>query len=156
LPKIEKEIIVNSPSKKVWMVIVKHLENPQYPSDNEPKGPITSLYGEPLSKQRTGVGTKTRWIYQLRTRKFVWDDIVTEWVEDEKITWEATSAWEMIDSFILSSISDKETLLTYMMDYSLPYGFLGKIYDKFSLRKSMETYLEETLKRMKRTVERLP
>jgi len=106
----------------------------------------------PLSKQRKGVGTKTRWIYQLRTRKFVWDDIVTEWVENEKITWEATSAWEMIDSFILSSIGDKETLLTYVMDYNLPYGFLGKIYDKFSLRKSMETYLEETLKRMKRTV----
>lgn len=40
-------------------------------------------------------------------------------------------------------------------DYNLPYGFLGKIYDKFFLGKSMERYLE-TLKRMKRLVERLP
>ncbi len=156
MPKIEKEVIINSSSKKVWMVIVKHLENPQYPTENEPKGSIRSLYGEPLSKQRKGVGTTTRWIYQLKTRKFVWDDIVTEWVVNDRITWKATSTWDMIDSFILNSISKKETRLAYVMDYNLPYGFFGRIYDKFFLRKSMERYLEDTLKRMKRTIERLP
>jgi uncharacterized membrane protein len=155
LPKIEKEIIINSSTKKVWTVIVKHLENPQIQGVPEPKGPIRSVIGEPLSKQRKGIGTKTRWIYQLKTRKFVWDDIVTSWEENKKITWEATSAWDMIDSFILSSISNDKTLLRYVMDYSLPYGVLGRIYDKLFLRNSMEAYLEDTLERMKRIVEKL-
>ncbi|MCK5628558.1 hypothetical protein KAI12_03745, partial [Candidatus Bathyarchaeota archaeon] len=150
MPYIQKEIMIDSPMKKVWSVIVKHLERPELQGEDEPKGPIQSRYGIPLSKQRKGVGTKTRWIYQLRTRKFVWDDVVTEWKENEKITWEATSAWEMKDSFILSLVSDKKMRLSYTMDYILPYGILGKIYDRILLRKSMEKYLEETLRQMKK------
>jgi len=156
LPKIEKEIVIDSPSKKVWMVIEKHLENPQSPVEDEPEGPIRSLHGEPLSEQRKSVGTKTRWIYQLRTRKFVWDDIVIECAENEKITWKATSTWKMKDSFILTSISKEKTRLAYVMDYTLPYGILGKIYDKLFLRNSMEKYLEATLVRMKKVIEKLP
>jgi uncharacterized membrane protein len=135
---------------------VKHLENPQIQGEAEPKGPINSVIGKPLSEQRKGIGTKTRWIYQLRTRKFVWDDIVTDWEANKKITWKATSAWDMIDSFSLSSIRKDKTLLRYIMNYNLPYGVLGRIYDKLLLRKSMEAYLEDTLKRMKRIVEKLP
>ncbi len=156
MPKIEKEIVINAPKKKVWTVIAKHLKNPEYPVEEEPKGPIRSLYGKPLSEQRKGVGTKTKWIYQLRTRKFVWDDVVTEWVENEKITWEATSAWKMRDSFILTSLNRERTRLTYFMEYTLPYGMLGRIYDRLFLRNSMEKYLEATLIRMRKTVEKLP
>ncbi len=104
--------------------------------------------GEPLSKQRGGVGTSTRWFYKYGKRRFIWDDIVTEWEPEHRVAWKATSAWSMEDSFTLTP-GEEETVLAYDMGYSLPYGPLGWAYGKLLLEPRMRRHLRSVLLRMK-------
>jgi hypothetical protein len=61
----------------------------------------------------------------------------------------------MEDSFILIP-TEKGTKLIYVMDYKLPYGILGWIYNKLMLQRSIEENLENTLNSIKKIGERLP
>ncbi len=130
----------------------KHLEHPEVsPVDPDP-GSIREVRGEPLSEQRRGVGTRTRWYYKYGKRPFAWDDIVTEWEPEHRVAWKATSAWNMEDSFTLAPRRE-ETVLAYDMDYRLPYGPLGWAYGKLILEPKMKGHLRKVLQRMKKLSE---
>jgi uncharacterized membrane protein len=107
------------------------------------------MEGEPLSEQRSGVGTTTRWHYAYRGKPFVWDDVVTEWDPGKRVVWKSTSGWEMEDSFTLKSLeSGMQTHLAYDMNYRLPYGLLGRIYGKLLLEPRMRKHLRGALERI--------
>lgn len=108
--------------------------------------------GEPLSKQRRGVGTSTRWFYKYGKRPFAWDDIVTEWEPGRRVAWRATSAWSMEDSFSMVP-QEGGTVLAYDMGYRLPYGPLGWAYGKLVLERKMRDHLRNVLQRMKKLSE---
>ena len=137
--------------------MVRHQE---YPEIEQERGPeyehlrIKDVKGEALTEQRTGVGAQTRWYYKFYSINTKWDDIVIEWDEERKISWEATSGWRMIDSFTLSP-NNGTTKVTYYMDYTPPLGILGKFIFRLFFRKHMERNLEYTLLQMKRNTERL-
>ena len=134
---------------------MQHLKYPDRHADEEETAIIKAGKGEAISEKRVGVGVTTRWTYEFKGRAYTWDDIVTEWVEDRRITWKSTSMWQMEDSFDLEQ-TEKGTRLIYTMDYKLPYGFLGWIYGKLRLQEPIEKTLESTLRNMKRVVEKLP
>lgn len=155
MTKIIKSIEIDAPPKKVWTLIVQHLKYPDRHANEEETAPIKAGGGKAISKKRVGVGVTTRWTYEFRNKTYTWDDIVTEWVENKRIVWKSTSTWQMEDSFDLEP-TESGTRLIYIMDYKLPYGFLGWIYGKLRLQKPMEKTLENTLMNMKRVVEKLP
>ncbi len=126
--RLSQEVIILSPASRVWRVLEKHLEHPGVSPDNQEPGSIQEVRGEALSDQRVGVGTRTRWFYTYKSKPFVWDDVVTEWKPEAKITWQTTSGWQMKDSFTLRPDDDGGTRLIYDMSYHLPYGPLGWIY----------------------------
>jgi hypothetical protein len=146
-------VLIHSPPARVWRLIEKHLEHPEVsPIDLDPWSSIREVRGEPLSKQRTGVGASTRWFYMYGKRPFSWDDIVTEWEPEHRVAWKATSAWSMVDSFTLA-LRDDGTVLAYDMRYSLRYGPLGLAYGKLLLESKMRRNLLGVLQRMKRLSE---
>ncbi len=101
-----------------------------------------------MSEQRGGVGTRTRWFYSYKGRRFAWDDLVTEWVPEKRIVWKATSGWQMEDSFTLQK-EETGTRLVYDMSYRLPYGPLGWLYGKLILEPRMRRHLNNILQRTK-------
>jgi len=137
---------------RVWRIIEKHIENPGVASFPQEPGAIQESHGEPLSQQRSGVGTRTRWYYSYRGKPFTWDDIVTEWEPEKRIVWKATSAWRMKDSFTLWPV-DMGTKLVYDMEYNLPYGPLGWIYGRLVLEPRMIKHLKAVLVTMKELCE---
>ncbi len=145
-----EEVTITSPPRRVWRIIEKHLEHPETSPDSQESGDIREGPGEPLTKQRSGVGTRTRWHYTYHGKPFVWDDVVTEWIPEERVTWESTSGWNMKDSFSLSSLAGgSQTSLAYYMTYRLPYSILGIIYARLILEPRMRTHLRRVLVRIK-------
>ena len=98
------------------------------------------------------MGTRTRWFYTYKRKPFVWDDVVTEWEPEKRIAWQASSGWEMKDSFTLQP-EDNGTRLVYHMEYHLPYGPVGWLYGKLVLDPRMSGHLSGVLARMKRLCE---
>jgi uncharacterized membrane protein len=148
--RLREEIEIKSPPTRVWRIIEKHLEHPELSSGEQGSGGIQEMQGEPLSEQRSGVGTKTRWHYTYRGKPFVWDDIVTIWDPGKRIVWKTTSGWEMEDAFTLTpSDAATQTRLIYDMTYRLPYGLLGRIYGKLLLEARMRKHLKGVLGRIR-------
>jgi len=141
-------LVIGSSPSRIWRIIEKHLEHPEVSPVDPDHGSIREVRGEPLSKQRRGVGTTTRWFYKYGKRHFAWDDIVTEWEPEYRVAWKATSAWTMEDSFTLTP-REFETLLGYDMDYRLPYGPLGWAYGKLLLEPRMRRHLRNVFQRIK-------
>jgi polyketide cyclase/dehydrase/lipid transport protein len=152
LGKLSRNIRIDSPPSRVWRIIEKHLEHPEAPPREREPGDIQESHGEPLSEQRTGVGTRTRWFYTYKRKPFTWDDIVTQWKPEKRIAWKTTSGWQMEDSFTLQP-EDKGTRLVYDMDYRLPYGPLGWTYGKLVLEPRMRRHLSRVLDSMKELCE---
>jgi uncharacterized membrane protein len=148
--KLREEIKIKSPPGRVWRIIEKHLEHPELSPMGRERGKIQEMKGEPLSEQRSGVGTRTRWHYAYRGKPFVWDDVVTEWDPGKRAVWKSTSGWEMEDGFTLTpSDAGSRTRLNYDMNYRLPYGLLGTIYGKLLLETRMRKHLKGVLLRIK-------
>jgi ABC-type uncharacterized transport system permease subunit len=153
---LKEEITIKSPPSRVWRIIEKHLEHPESSSGGQGFGEIHETQGEPLSEQRSGIGTRTRWHYNYRGKPFVWDDVVTEWDPGKRVVWKSTSNWEMKDSFTLvSSDAATETSLVYDMTYRLPYSLLGRMYGKLVLEPRMRKHLKGVLERMRDLSENL-
>lgn len=151
---ITDEVTINSPSKRVWRIIEKHLRHPETSTQDAGSTQIQDVRGEPLSEQRAGVGTRTRWFYKYRGKPFVWDDIVIEWDPGRRVAWKSTSTWVMEDSFTLQPLEgDTYTRLVYDMSYQLPYWLIGKLYGKLVLEPQMRQHLTAVLARMKKLCE---
>jgi hypothetical protein len=147
--RLREEIKIKSPPGRVWRIIEKHLEHPEISPMGRGRGKIQEMEGEPLSEQRSGVGTRTRWHYTYRGKPFIWDDVVTEWDPGRRVIWRSTSLWEMEDSFTLESLgSGIQTHLAYDMKYRLPYSLLGRIYGKLLLEPRMRKHLRGALERI--------
>ncbi len=152
--RIRDEVKVNSTPQRVWRIIEKHLEHPETSTQDRDSTQIQDVRGEPLSEQRAGVGTRTRWFYEYRGKPFVWDDIVTEWDPGRRVVWKSTSAWVMEDSFTLQPSEDgTRTMLVYNMNYQLPYWLIGRLYGRLILEPRMRQHLTTVLGRMKKLSE---
>jgi hypothetical protein len=146
LGRLREEVKIKSPPDRIWRIIEKHLEHPEQTSGGHDPGEIHETHCEPLSEQRSGVGTKTRWHYTYRGKPFVWDEIVTVWDPGKQVVWKTTSGWEMADSFtLMPSGGSAQTRLIYNMTYKLPYRLLGRIYGRLLLESRMRRHLKSVL-----------
>ncbi len=155
MPHILKEILIKAPSETIWTLMVQHLKYPEKESDRGAKWDelvIKNIKGEALTSNRIGLGVKTRWYYKFYFYTFKWDDEVCNWEELKEIAWKSISTWDMVDSFTINSEND-ESRLVYRMDYTPPYGILGKIWYRLFVHKHLEKHLEYTISQMKKSSE---
>ncbi len=150
-----KETMIKATPKTIWTLMIQHLKYPEKEADRGPEWDnlvIKNIEGVALTSVRSGIGAKTRWYYKFYFYTFKWDDEVVEWEELNKITWKSISTWEMVDSFTIRP-ENSETRLIYEMEYTPPYGILGKIWYRLFVHKHLEKHLEYTLRQMKRGAE---
>jgi len=155
MPRIAREIIMEAPPKIIWRLMVQHLKYPEKEAERGPEWDelvIKNIKGEALTSSRSGIGVRTRWYYKFYFYTFRWDDEVVEWEELKKITWKSISTWDMVDSFAIAPVN-KETRLTYEMDYTPPYGIFGRIWYRLFVHRHLEKHLEYTLLQMKSSAE---
>ncbi|MFB0557505.1 MAG: SRPBCC family protein, partial [Candidatus Bathyarchaeia archaeon] len=86
--------------------------------------------------------------------KGVFDVEITEYVENEKAIWRSTAGNFTAFGTTTLTPTDSGTLLTFVIDYELPFSILGKIVDKIRVSKDIERSIEKGLKKMKETLEK--
>ncbi len=155
LARIIESIEIEAPPRIIWTILTKHLEHPEYTDKTNPSsGLIRGAGGVALTEKRSGLGVRTRWTYAFKGRDYTWDDEVTVWEEGKRIAWKAISVWTMLDSFqLIPNIS--ATQVVYNMEYKFPYGPVGWILARLIYHKHMERSIDETLRSLQKSAERI-
>jgi len=145
LTKIEKSIEINAPLDKVFSLIRWDTVPGYY--DSIKKVEWTS---EPKMK----VGATVHVFSEIAGAKGEWDAEITEYKDNEKVSWRTTSGNMTIIYNATLEPTKAGTKLTTSFDYELPYSVLGKLIDKLRVHKSMEKEVEQALQKMKDTAEK--
>lgn len=139
--KVEVIIDIDAPREAVWA----------YMSDLPflTALPFTTTTMEVIGRP-VGVGTKYRWTFAFPFGlTFRFNEVVTEWVENERIAYRALSGWEMEAVAILTP-ERRSTGFTFTLRYRLTGPW------KLTPRWLMELGCRQGLKNLKKMIEAKP
>jgi len=143
MTRLEKSIEINAPPKKIWALLQCERIPEWYPN-------ITS---HEYNSEKRGLGATYHVVGKGNGQKFEYNAEVTELNENERFAWRTTSGdWTALGSTTLKTVDDR-TIVSYVIDYSLPLSLLGMIIDRLRVRKSMEEGLKTALMNLKRLAE---
>jgi uncharacterized membrane protein len=145
LTKIEKSIEISAPLDKVFSLINWDRVPEYYDSIKKVNW---------ISKPKMEVGANVHVLSEIAGAKGEWDAEITEYKNNEKVSWRTTSGnMTIIYNATLESVK-AGTKLTTAFDYELPYSILGKLIDKLRVHKAMEKESEKALQKMKEIAEK--
>jgi uncharacterized membrane protein len=145
LARVEKSIEINASLDKVFSLITWD-KVPEY-YDSIKKVEWTS---EPKMK----VGATVHVHSELAGTKSEYDAEITEYKDNEKVSWRTTSGnMTIIFNATLAPVK-AGTKLTATFDYEPPYSILGKLIDKLRVHKVLEKEADKALQKMKEIAEK--
>ena len=109
---------------------------------------------EYTTQQRSGVGTPFYFEEKSPMGLMKLNFVVTEWVENEKLAFKMTSG-NLVKAYEQKWIVEATpsgSKFTYIEDFTLPYGFIGKILGFFG-RSSSQAHVKEMLGKLKSLTE---
>jgi uncharacterized protein YndB with AHSA1/START domain len=156
LTRIEKSIEIKVPPEKVWEIIAfdRVKEWDEEFQKNVKSFEYTSEVKTPEDKYRVGTSTHLD-IKGVGMGEF--DFEVTESIENEKITYRAKRPGESqqmaLMTFLLEPLQEG-TKITYVYDYEMPWGVVGKLINRLGGQRSGEKMVERNLEKMKSILEK--
>ena len=140
MARIEKSIEIKAPPEKVWEMLAWDRAT-EWIGDMMTSMEYTSEVRTVEDKFKVGVSA-----HALTHSKMEYDLEITESTENEKMTTRSTSGnMTAIGTFTLKP-TEAGTEMTYVVDYEMSWGILGKIIGKLGRRsgeKDTERYLEK-------------
>jgi uncharacterized membrane protein len=146
LTRVEKSIEIKASPEKVWPMISS------WDGWMEWYAPFKKI--EHTSKEKNKVGATVHILSELAGVKAGWDAEITEVIENEKGAWRSTGGSFTGFGFNALSPTKAGTKVTIMMDYELPYSFLGKLVDKLRFHKALDKAYDVGLKKLKDMLEK--
>ncbi|MFB0523355.1 MAG: SRPBCC family protein [Candidatus Bathyarchaeia archaeon] len=146
--RVEKSIEIMAPPEKVWEMFA--LDRCPEWMDDLKSVEYTSEVHTPEDKYR--VGASTHWI-KVKGEEF--DVEVTESIENEKITTRTSpiQGATMIATFAVKP-TEAGTEMSYVVDYEMPWGILGKILDKLFIRRALKKDITGEAEKLKSILEK--
>lgn len=71
-----------------------------------------------------------------------YDGVVTEYERNRRLSWKTTSNIKTNVTWVLKLV-DSGAMLTLIVDYSMPYSFIGTIYDRLKFNRQFSRYINE-------------
>src|SRR5712692_3367341 len=139
----EGSIVIHAPVDKVFRRIAQHDRCEDW-LDFVSKASYNS-------EQRTGVGTSAHHWGKFMGRKMEWDGRIIEWVENERIVWQATSGQPErmhMKAFNRVKNEDGNTRYGLEVEYHLPYSILGEIMDAIMMRRAIRRSIGNSLEKL--------
>jgi uncharacterized membrane protein len=144
LARIEKTIEIKAPVEQVWPMVFW---------DKVPEWMNQIKKASYTSKYKDQIGATAHVVGEAGGIKSEWEAETTEWTENEKFAWRTTAGtFTGFGSMTLNQI-DAGTRATFLMDYDLPYSFLGKLVDKLRVSRDLERGTEKALLKLKELAE---
>ena len=145
MARIETSIEINALPQSIWPLITWDRVPEWYDSIKK----VTWT-----SKNKMEVGTTVHVLSDIAGAKGEWDAEITEFVDNQSVSWRTTSGNPTIIYHAAIEPSETGTKLTTAFDYELPYSILGKIIDKLRVHKTLEKESERALQKMKNAAEK--
>ena len=145
MAKIEKSIDIAAPPEKIWSMIYWD-KMPQW-LDIIKKAEFTSKY-----KDRIGATAHVNG--EAGGTKAEWDAETTEWTENKRFAWRTTAGTFTGFGFTTLTPIKNGTNVAIVMDYDLPYSFLGKLVDKLRVSKEMNKGFDRGMEKLKEIAEK--
>jgi uncharacterized protein YndB with AHSA1/START domain len=146
--KIHKTIEIKAPPEKIWPLLIEPekimkwcytLKSFRYTGDQCAGAGATFRYEEKGAVRETGV-----------------DCLVTEWIENRKLSFKMTAATSLKryeETWVLEPNQAGSTF-SFIQESELPYGIIGKLMASFSFRqRRAEAVVDKMLARLKGEVE---
>jgi len=144
LARIERSVKVDVRPEKAFSYL-KDLEN-------MPAWMASCKSHKITSKKRYGLGTTTHCVMVQAGRTIEWDSVVTEYLENQKMSWHCEKPSRNDGTFEFKP-AQKGTEITFVMDYDLPYSIFGALIDKLRVRKDIEKSIDDGLRKLKEILE---
>ena len=145
MAKIERSIDIEAPPEKVWPMVYW---------DKIPQWLDMIKKAEFTSKDKDKLGATAHVVGEAAGIKAEWDAETTEWTENKRFAWRTTAGtFTGFGSMTLSPVK-AGTKATFLMDYDLPYSFLGKLVDKLRVSKQMDKEFRIGMEKLKEIGER--
>ena len=145
--KAEKSIEIRAPPEKVWeMLAFDRIPEWEETYSHHVRVEYTSEVHTPEDKYRVGASAQ----YTLKRGEL--DLEITESRENEKITYRVKGVWNGFVTYILEPV-DEGTKFTWVEDYEMPLGVLGKFIDKLYYKRMAEKSYEKSLENLKNILE---
>jgi len=153
LGRIEKSIEIKASPEKVWEMLA--LDRSSEWDEGSQKGlknlEYTSEVHTPKDKLRVGASAHT-----TVKGEGEMDFEITESLENTKITYRGKggkTTKDMTLTFILEPV-EEGTKFSYLLDYELSWGIIGKFLDKLFARRITEKVVERSLENLKSILEK--
>lgn len=143
--RIESSIEISASPQNVWSLITW---------DRVPEWYNTIKKVTWTSKGRMEVGATVHVLSDIAGVKGEWDAEITEFVNNQSLSWRTTSGNPTIIYHATLVPSKTGAKVTTAFDYELPYSILGKIIDKLRVHKVMEKEAESALQKIKDEAEK--
>jgi len=148
LTRVETSIVINAPPEKVWEMLALD-RMPEWMDDLKSSEYITEVH---TPEDRYKVGTTAHWI---KVKKEEHDMEIIESLENEKIAFLTSpiQGVRVTGTFTLKP-TEVGTEMTYAVDYTMPWGVLGKFLDKVMIKRAMLKDIEGESKSLKSFLEK--
>ncbi len=142
--RIERSILINVSSEKVWSMVFW---------DRVPEWMDQVKTVKYVSEYKDRIGATAHLSGQVGSIKAEFDAETTEWVENERFAWRTSSGTFTGFGWIALTPINSVTKATFVMDYDLPYSFLGVPIDRLRVVRDLERGTDRALEKLKRLVE---
>ena len=140
MARIQKSIDINASADKIWPMVYW---------DKVPEWADQIKSAKYTSQHKDKIGATAHVIGDTGRIRAEWDAETTEWVENEKLGWRTfAGSFTGFGSMTLTHISSG-TKATFLMDYDLPYLFVGKLVDRLRVSRALEKGTEKALRKLK-------
>jgi len=140
MARIETSIEISALPEKIWPLVTWDRVPEWYESIKK----VTWT-----SKGRMEVGATVHVLSDIAGVKSEWDAEITEFVDNQSVSWRTTSGSPTIIYNATLIPSKTGAKVTTAFDYELPYSIFGKIIDKLHVQKAMEKEAGKALQKMK-------
>ncbi len=122
--------LIKAPRDKIWSFITA--------PENFEKYIDSYIEGEFLTPNKTGLGATFRWYTKFWRRHIESTESIIKWVENERVEYEGKMAGAWFHSQMVLNDSGNETEFTIIIDYKIPYHFIGWLLDVLYLKRRMK------------------
>lgn len=146
---INRSIEIKAAPEKIWPFLVEPEKIVQWC--------FTLQSFEYTSHIPYGPGTSFKYREQGRLHSVELSCVITEWIENKKISFEMTGGKNFKgynETWLIEPLSSRSRF-SFIQQSHLPFGILGKIMEPVSRRRALAT-VDEMLARLKRLVEEKP
>ncbi len=142
--RIEKSIDINAMAEKIWPLVFW---------DRVPEWMDQITTAKYTSDYKDRIGSTAHVSGNFGNINAEWEAETTEWAENEKFAWRTSAGTFTGFGWMALTPLNSGTRATFVMDYNLPYSFLGIPVDRLRVVRDLERCVERALRKLKELTE---